>query len=98
MGEETELLETVRSLLSSQRLAALSTRSGDQPYSNLICFVASHDLKQILFATTRSTRKYANLMGEARVSLRPTVLPRVTFYPSRTMTSYTRSRSAHEST
>jgi nitroimidazol reductase NimA-like FMN-containing flavoprotein (pyridoxamine 5'-phosphate oxidase superfamily) len=69
MGEETELLETVRGLLSSQRLAVLSTRSGDQPYSNLICFVASDDLKRLFFATTRSTRKYANLMREERVAL-----------------------------
>jgi heme iron utilization protein len=66
---ENDVTIQLRVLLENQRLAVLSTRSGDQPYSNLICFVASGDLRHILFATTRSTRKYANLLGESRVSL-----------------------------
>jgi heme iron utilization protein len=66
---ENDVTRQLRVLLENQRLAVLSTRSGDQPYSNLICFVASGDLRHILFATTRSTRKYANLLGESRVSL-----------------------------
>jgi heme iron utilization protein len=69
MNEEKDVPGQVRELLENQRLAVLSTRNGEQPYSNLICFVASKDLRYILFATTRSTRKYANLMGETRVSL-----------------------------
>ena len=69
MGEDLDLLGKIRELLLLQRLAVLSTRNAEQPYSNLICFVASDDLKHILFATTRSTRKYANLMREARVAL-----------------------------
>jgi nitroimidazol reductase NimA-like FMN-containing flavoprotein (pyridoxamine 5'-phosphate oxidase superfamily) len=69
MNEENDVSRQVRKLLESQRLAVLSTRSAEQPYANLICFVASDDLRHILFATTRSTRKYANLMREARVAL-----------------------------
>ena len=69
MGEDLDPLEKIRALFSLQRLAVLSTRNAEQPYSNLICFVASDDLRHILFATTRSTRKYANLMREARVAL-----------------------------
>ena len=69
MGEDLDPLEKIRELFLSQRLAVLSTRNADQPYSNLICFVASDDLRHILFATTRSTRKYANLMRDARVAL-----------------------------
>jgi len=69
VGEDLDLLGKIRELLLLQRLAVLSTRNAEQPYSNLICFVASDDLKHILFATTRSTRKYANLMREARVAL-----------------------------
>jgi uncharacterized protein YhbP (UPF0306 family) len=67
--QDDSLLGALRELLESQRLAVLSTRNGEQPYSNLICFVASDDLRHILFATTRATRKYANLMHEARVAL-----------------------------
>ena len=69
MGEDVDLLGKIRELLLLQRLAVLSTRNAEQPYSNLICFVASDDLRHILFATTRATRKYANLMREARVAL-----------------------------
>jgi nitroimidazol reductase NimA-like FMN-containing flavoprotein (pyridoxamine 5'-phosphate oxidase superfamily) len=69
VGEDLDLLGKIRELLLLQRLAVLSTRNAEQPYSNLICFVASDDLRHILFATTRSTRKYANLMREARVAL-----------------------------
>ena len=69
MAEELGLSEQIRKLCVSQRLAVLSTRSGEQPYSNLVCFAASDDLRHILFATTRVTRKYANLMRESRVAL-----------------------------
>jgi heme iron utilization protein len=69
VGEDLDPLEKIRELFLLQRLAVLSTRNAEQPYSNLICFVVSDDLRHILFATTRSTRKYANLMREARVAL-----------------------------
>jgi len=69
VGEDLDTLGKVHELFLVQRLAVLSTRSGEQPYSNLVCFAASDDLRHILFATTRATRKYANLMREARVAL-----------------------------
>jgi nitroimidazol reductase NimA-like FMN-containing flavoprotein (pyridoxamine 5'-phosphate oxidase superfamily) len=69
MNEENDLPGQLRELLEDQRLAVISTRTGDQPYSNLICFAASNDLKHILFATTRATRKYANLMKESQIAL-----------------------------
>ena len=69
MREDLDTLDKIHELFLLQRLAVLSTRNAEQPYSNLICFVASDDLRHILFATTRSTRKYANLMREARVAL-----------------------------
>jgi len=67
--EDLNPLDQIREMFLTQRLAVLSTRNGEQPYSNLICFVASDDLSHILFATTRATRKYANLMLEGRVAL-----------------------------
>ncbi len=65
----TELSETIGLLLSSQRLAVLATYGGDQPYTSLVAFVASADLRAIYFATTRETRKFANLTQCARVSM-----------------------------
>ncbi|MEN6332545.1 MAG: pyridoxamine 5'-phosphate oxidase family protein [Smithella sp.] len=69
MNEENDLRKQLHELLEDQRLAVISTRNGDQPYSNLICFAPSNDLRHILFATTRATRKYANLMKESQIAL-----------------------------
>jgi heme iron utilization protein len=60
--------EELAAILQRQPLAVLSTRWGDQPYSNLVCFAASEDLSYISFATNRNTRKYLNLQTEPRVS------------------------------
>ena len=40
-----------------------------QPYGNIVAFAATADLKHLLFPTTCSTRKYANLSGEPRVAM-----------------------------
>jgi nitroimidazol reductase NimA-like FMN-containing flavoprotein (pyridoxamine 5'-phosphate oxidase superfamily) len=64
-----EVNKIVRDLLDTQRLAVLSTQMSGRPYSNLIAFAASGDLKDIVFATPRASRKYANLIAEPQVSL-----------------------------
>jgi nitroimidazol reductase NimA-like FMN-containing flavoprotein (pyridoxamine 5'-phosphate oxidase superfamily) len=69
MVSVVEMKEIIQDLLGSQRLAVLSTQMFGRPYSNLIAFAATPDLEEILFATTRATRKFANLMAEPRVSL-----------------------------
>jgi nitroimidazol reductase NimA-like FMN-containing flavoprotein (pyridoxamine 5'-phosphate oxidase superfamily) len=69
MIDAVEMREIVQDLLNSQRLAVLSTQMSGRPYSNLIAFAATEDLKDILFATTRATRKFANLTAEPHVSL-----------------------------
>lgn len=56
-------------MLESQKLAVLATNGQGQPYGSLVSFAATKDLKQILFATMRSTRKYANLKEEPRVAM-----------------------------
>ena len=72
MIDAVEMQKIVQELLNSQRLAVLATLMSDQlgrPYSNLIAFAATDDLKEILFATTRATRKFSNLTDDPRVSL-----------------------------
>lgn len=69
MTDTAEVWATIRALLESQRLAVLSTQDHSQPYSNLVAFAATPDLKHLLFATTRATRKYANLIARSRVSI-----------------------------
>jgi nitroimidazol reductase NimA-like FMN-containing flavoprotein (pyridoxamine 5'-phosphate oxidase superfamily) len=69
MKDSAETLALIRDLLQSQKLAVLSTQNHGQPYSNLIALAATDDLRHLLFATTRATRKYANLMADSRVAV-----------------------------
>jgi nitroimidazol reductase NimA-like FMN-containing flavoprotein (pyridoxamine 5'-phosphate oxidase superfamily) len=66
--------ETVRNqitiLLSEQRLATLSTcNAAGHPYASLIAFDAESDLTGIVFATSRATRKFANLTANTHAAL-----------------------------
>jgi len=69
LNKEEELRDFLRDVFSSQRLAVLATHSRGAPYCSLVGFAATDDLKFLLFATTRSTRKFANLNLDQRVSL-----------------------------
>ncbi|KPJ54467.1 hypothetical protein AMJ39_00060 [candidate division TA06 bacterium DG_24] len=69
MKDILRLKETVRKLLAGQRLAVLATHGQTGPYANLVAFAATDDLKHVLFATGRSTRKFANMEADARVAL-----------------------------
>jgi heme iron utilization protein len=59
----------LQELLASQKLAVLSTYDQGQAYASLVGFVATEDLKFLLFATDRRTRKYRNVMHNTRVAL-----------------------------
>jgi heme iron utilization protein len=63
--DETE----VRTLLATQRFAVLSTQERDHPYMNLVAFAETGDLRTILFATTRATRKYGNIVAKSGVAM-----------------------------
>ena len=69
MKKEFDTMQQLKTLLARQRLAVLATHCSGQPYSSLVSFAATEDLKELLFATTRATRKYANLSADARVAL-----------------------------
>jgi nitroimidazol reductase NimA-like FMN-containing flavoprotein (pyridoxamine 5'-phosphate oxidase superfamily) len=59
----------LQELLRSQKLAVLSTNRQDHPYASLVGFAATDDVKHLIFATARSTRKYANLTNNAKVAM-----------------------------
>ena len=69
MEELKNIRVILAELLRTQKLAVLSTvRSDGAAYSNLVSFAAPRP-ENLLFATTRATRKYANLMKNAQVAL-----------------------------
>ncbi len=60
--------DRLNELFSSQKLGVLATQQDEHPYTSLLAFASTDDLRQIVFATPRSTRKYANLTSNANVS------------------------------
>ena len=69
MKDSHQLKQKLKELFDSQRLAVLATHRSGQPYGSLVAFAATDDLKHLLFATTRGTRKYANLSQDGRVAM-----------------------------
>lgn len=66
---DNELFALVQDLLASQRSAALATQERGRPYLSLMAYAVTPDLRTIILATDRYTRKYANLMVDPRVAL-----------------------------
>jgi heme iron utilization protein len=64
-----ELRKKISGLLSEQKLATLATRDEKNPYNTLVAFTFTEDLKFILFATGKDTRKYQNILRYPYVSL-----------------------------
>ncbi len=69
MLNSQQLKETIKDILDSQKLAVLATQGNGKPYGSLVAFAATADLKTILFATTRASRKYVNLLTDPGVAL-----------------------------
>jgi len=65
----SRLKKLLKDLFLSQPLAVLATQGNGQPYGNLVAFAATDDLKSILFATSRGTRKYTNVTIDPRVAM-----------------------------
>jgi len=62
-------IDALRTLLRTQPLAVVATQQGGHPYTSLVAFAASEDLRRIVFVTSRTTTKYRNLSAEPYVSL-----------------------------
>jgi heme iron utilization protein len=65
----TQLKALLKDLFSSQFLAVLATYGSGRTYGSLVAFAATDDLKSLLFATTRETRKFDNLTLNPMVAL-----------------------------
>jgi len=64
-----EAERVLRALLAERHVGVLATQSGGQPYASLVAFVADDEMRHLLFATPRPTRKFANLEAEPRVAM-----------------------------
>jgi nitroimidazol reductase NimA-like FMN-containing flavoprotein (pyridoxamine 5'-phosphate oxidase superfamily) len=69
MKSPSDLRQTLKNVLAAQRFCVLATHGQGQPYGSLVAFAETDDLKQLVFATSRATRKFSNLMADPRVAL-----------------------------
>src|SRR4030043_2054052 len=66
MKNPSRLKRLLKDLFFFQPLAVLATQSNGQPYGNLVAIVATEDLRSLLFATARGTRKFANITTDPK--------------------------------
>ncbi len=69
MQNNAAIEAALKNLMANQSLAVLATHDGGQPHGSLVAFVVADDLRDLAFATSRATRKFANLSKDARVAL-----------------------------
>jgi len=70
MADKEKLQQEIGELLATQKLAVLGTQSADGfAYTSLIAFAATADLRTIVLATPKATRKFANIKNNPKVSL-----------------------------
>jgi len=67
--ESQQLKDDITKILNAQQLSVLSTYGSEYPYSTLVGFTSTDDLKYIIFATIRNTRKYNNIKEQPNVSM-----------------------------
>ena len=67
MDQKTQ--EKLTRLFDSQLIAVLGTSSDDDPYTCLVGFKFTSDLRNVIFATMRNRLKYRQISSNPRVSL-----------------------------
>ncbi|MFX1271647.1 MAG: pyridoxamine 5'-phosphate oxidase family protein [Promethearchaeota archaeon] len=66
---DSKTQEKLAQLFDSQLIAVLGTSSDDDPYTCLVGFKFTSDLKNVIFATMRNRLKYRQISSNPRVSL-----------------------------
>jgi len=63
------LYKKIKGISGQTRFAVLATESNGCPYTNLVGFLLSKDLKDLYFFTSKNTRKYKNILNNPEVCL-----------------------------
>lgn len=69
MENRAEIEALLKGLFASQQFAVLATQDQGQPYVSLMAFAHTEDLRSLVLATDRGTRKFANLLSNTRVAV-----------------------------
>lgn len=66
---KNSIKKILNNLLNKQRFAVIATQDKNQPYTNLVTFLASKNFEKIYFPTSKNTKKYKNLSSNSEVSI-----------------------------
>lgn len=66
---EIDIETEIRELISAELFAVLATQGEGQPYTSIISFASNSDLTNIVFSTSRETRKFNLLLKSPKVSI-----------------------------
>lgn len=66
---DDKTMEALRNLMNKQKFAVLATFHNDEPYTNLVGFASTGDLRYIFFVTPVATRKYSYLLDSKKASM-----------------------------
>ncbi|HMK66087.1 MAG TPA: pyridoxamine 5'-phosphate oxidase family protein [Thermodesulfobacteriota bacterium] len=69
MVSQISTVHQLKALFETEKLAVLATQEEKGPYLSLMAFAFTDDLRCLLIATKRSTRKYSNMVKNPSVSL-----------------------------
>ena len=61
--------QLLKDVISTQYFAVLNSLGEGLPYSNLVSFAITEDLRSLVFVTDRNTRKYRNITENSNISL-----------------------------
>ena len=59
----------VRNLFETQAFGVLATQMDKKPYTTLVAFASTNDLKSLLFVTKFSTAKYMHIQNSPQVAM-----------------------------
>ena len=62
-------MQLLKEVIGTQYFAVLNSVGKGQPYSNLVSFAITDDLKALVFGTNRNTRKYGNIKENNNIAL-----------------------------
>jgi heme iron utilization protein len=66
---EAPVTERLKALNKTQHFGVLATNDKNRPYTSLIAFALTPDMRRVIFATPKGTRKFHNILITKSVSI-----------------------------
>lgn len=64
-----DVARALRAMDAGESFAVLATNEGGRPYTSLVSFALTPDLKKVIFATPKNTRKFKNIVNTKDVAV-----------------------------